>query len=265
MAKKIITAFFTFCVTLSMTQYVAATAPVIDFQANGKYIRSYYLQLMKKPFINNGKKKALIIGDSHAQDFLNGVHENGYLSQYQISTRYIPTRCQIYLGQNQTQYLLPKDRALCAKSDSLLQAQKQIAEADLVILSSKWRDWSAKALPQTIKNLNLTPRQKLIVIGTKSFGRYQPNKYTHLSKEALLGLRSNVDKDQNSINSVMTETLSKNIFVNLHQVVCGASNTCPVFTDQLQPISIDGGHLTKDGARYVGEKLFKHALLASIK
>ncbi|MEE9444469.1 MAG: SGNH hydrolase domain-containing protein [Cocleimonas sp.] len=265
MAKHFKKSFITLFTTLVLVLSVDAELLPVDLKANGKYIRTLYLQLMKKPFVANRKKKALIIGDSHAQDFLNGVYENGYLSQYQISTRYIPTRCQIYLGHEYAKHLLPKDKVLCAKSDSLLQAQKQIAEADLVILSSKWRGWAAKALPQTIKNLKLSSKQKLIVIGTKSFGRYLPNQYTHLSKNALLSLRSHVDKDQNSINSVMTATLSKNIFVNVHQIVCGTSNTCPIFTDKLQPISIDGGHLTKDGARYVGKKLFKHALLASIK
>jgi hypothetical protein len=250
--------------TLFSLSVYAESAP-IDLKSNAKYIRSYYLQLMKKPFISNGKKKILIIGDSHAQDFLNGVHENGYLTQYQISTRYIPTRCQIYLGNIYTKFIKPEDKALCAKSDNLLLAKKQIAEADVVILSSKWRDWSAKALPQTIKNLKLSKKQKLIVIGTKSGGRYEPNKYSHLSREALLHSRTKVDKGQDTINNKMKSTLDKSIFVNLQQVVCGSSNTCPVFTNHLQPISIDGGHLTKEGARYVGEKLFHHSLLASIK
>ena len=261
MAKHLKIFFITTLLSLSIH---AESAP-IDLKANAKYIRTYYLELMKKPFIANGKKKILIIGDSHAQDFLNGVHENSYLTQYQISTRYIPTRCQIYLGNNTAKFIKPVDKALCAKSDNLLLAKKQIAEADVVILSSKWRDWSAKALPQTIKNLKLSKKQKLIVIGTKSFGRYLPNKYSHLSREALLHSRTKVDKGQDTINNKMKSTLDKSIFVNLQQVVCGSSNTCPVFTNHLQPISIDGGHLTKEGARYVGEKLFHHSLLASIK
>jgi hypothetical protein len=246
-------------------QWVNATAFAIDLQANGKYIRSHYLKLLKKPFIQNGKKKALIIGDSHAQDFLNAVHENGYLSQFQISTRYIPTRCQIYLGKDYLKYLLPIDKALCMNSDNLLKAQKQIAEADLIILASKWRDWSAKALPQTIKNLGLAKKQTLIVIGTKSFGRYNPERYNGLSKPQLIKLRTPIDNGQSEINTIMSTTLSPSIFVNVQKTVCGSANTCPLFTDHLKAISIDGGHLTKEGARFVGQKLFKHPLLIDLR
>ncbi len=255
----------TLFLALPLPLSVNATPAPPDLKENGKYIRTYYLQLMKKPFVANGKKKALIIGDSHAQDFLNGIHENGYLSQYQISTRYIPTRCQIYLGLDYAKHLLPKDKTLCAQSDSLRLAEKQIAEADLVILSSKWRDWSARALPQTIKNLKLSEKQKLIVIGTKSFGRYLPKQYAHLSKQDLMSLRTPVDKDQSSINNNMIATLDKDIFINLHKIVCGSTDTCPVFTNNLKPISIDGGHLTKDGARFIGEKLFTHSQLALLE
>ena len=254
-------------VFLTLSTCVSASADIskADKKSNGNYIRSYYLQLMKKPFIEDDKKKALIIGDSHAQDFLNSVHENGYLSQYQISTRYIPTRCQIYLGSHYDKLVEPNDRLLCNKSDSLSLAQEQIAQADLIILSSKWRDWSAKALPQTIKNMKLSPKQKLLVIGTKSFGRYDAKKYSHLSKDALLQSRAQIDKDQSHMNNAMALLLNKDIFVNLHKIVCGNSESCPVFTDTLKPISIDGGHLTKEGALFVGKKLFTNRLLSQLK
>lgn len=250
---------------LSFSVSTHADLSKAERKSNGNYIRSYFLQLMKKPFVESKKRKALIIGDSHAQDFLNSVHENGYLSQYQISTRYIPTRCQIYLGSNYDKFVAPADRLLCEKSDSLLLAREQIAQADLVILSSKWRDWSAKALPQTIKNLKLLANQKLLVIGTKSFGRYDPKKYSNLSKEALRQIRAPIDENQIHINSAMASSLSTDIFVNLHKIVCGDTESCPVFTGTLKPISVDGGHLTKDGARFVGKKLFNSKLLAQLK
>ena len=147
--------------------------PNNNHSETGEYIRKAFLDHLKKPFNSDYKfdpsykKKVLIIGDSHAQDFLNGVIENNFLSQYQLSTRYIPTRCQIYLSNNMARYLKSSDKNLCKNSDNLLKAKAQIEQADILILVASWRKWSALALPQTIENLRLSPSQKLLIIGGK--------------------------------------------------------------------------------------------------
>ncbi len=215
--------------------------------------------MMNKPFEASVKKKALLIGDSHAQDFLNSVLENGILVNYQISTRYIPAQCQIYLGDaaKAARYIAPKDKTLCKKSDSLAKAKQQIAEADVVILAAFWREWAAKALPQTIKNLNLSAQQKLFVIGRKSFGKVAIRKYLRMPEDKLRNLRNKVDGKQTAINHLMQTTLDSDVFVNVQKLVCGDSESCPVFTNDMKLISFDGGHLTKDGARYMGKLLFQ--------
>ncbi|KAG1650465.1 putative peptidoglycan O-acetyltransferase YrhL [Nymphon striatum] len=161
-------------------------------------------------------------------------------------------------------YLERKDKVLCAKSDHLSQAKEQIAKADIVILVARWRDWSAKALPQTIKNLKLSPEKKLFVVGRKSFGKIRVRKYLRMSEEKLGALRNPVESQHNTINNLMKDTLSSEIFINLHNLVCGSSSDCPVFTNDKKLISFDGGHLTKDGARYIGDILFKNSKLAEL-
>ena len=235
-----------------------------DIKASGEYVRKRFLQIMKKPFDQADKKKALIIGDSHAQDFLNAILEGNYLSNYQISTRYIPVRCQVSFGNSAAQYIAAKDKNFCANSDSLSQAKKQIAEADLIILVANWKDWSAKLLPQTIAKLGLKQTQKLFVIGRKSFGKITVRKYMRMSDEKLAGLRNQPESQHIKINELMEQTLDKEVFVNLHQQVCGANDDCPVFTPSLKLISFDGGHLTKDGAKYIGKILFQNTLLGEL-
>ena len=239
-----------------------------DLESSGEYVRKSFLQKMKLSFSNEGenegKKKALIIGDSHAQDFLNGVLENHFLSNYQISTRYIPTRCQIYLGNNYSRYLKAEDKQLCESSDNLFLARKQIGEADLIILAASWKKWAAEELPQTIKNLHLRPQQKLIVIGRKSFSKSLVDNYQQLPKEDLLQMRNRVDEHQDLINKIMSQSLSKDVFVNIHQIICGDALSCPVFTDKLKLISFDGGHFSKNGARYVTKLLFQGSQLGAL-
>lgn len=226
--------------------------------AGGAYVRKRFLQLMKKPFDqNDSRKKLLLIGDSHAQDFLNAVMENNYLRQYQIRTRYIPTLCQLVLSQeNTSRFIEPKHRHLCNGSDDLGKMRAQIAEADSIILAANWRQWSAERLPQTIKNLQLQPRQKLVVIGRKSFGRIKARGYLRLSLNDLKVLTTKVDGHQRSINTLMKKTLSPRIFVDTQRLVCGYDDKCPVMTPGMQLLSFDGGHFTQAGARYAGQRLF---------
>lgn len=235
-----------------------------DIKVSGKYVRTRFLEIMKKPFDMEGMKKALIIGDSHAQDFLNGILENGYLQDYQISTRYIPVRCQIVLSDDAVKYIKAKDKNFCANADSLLKAKEQIAEADLIIMVANWQEWSAKQLPQTINNLGLTSSQKLFVVGRKSFGKVTIRDYLRMSGEQLRQLRNKIDDQQLKIDEIMSESLTNAVFINHHQLVCGKSEKCPIFTNDFKLISFDGGHLTKDGARYVGEVLFKNSPLGSL-
>lgn len=228
-------------------------------------MRSRFLSLMKVPFDQNeNKKKALIIGDSYAQDFFNSVVENNYLKDYQIRTRYIPVRCQIFLGNDSYRLIEPKDKVFCNKADDLAKAKEQLAEANLIILVASWKEWSAKHLAQTIKNLTIRTHQKLVVIGKKSFGRMAINKYLTMSDIELKSLRNKVDARQMEINEILRNSLGKNIFVDQHKMVCGKKETCPLFTDKMNLISFDGGHLTKDGARFIGEILFQNPILKNL-
>lgn len=234
-----------------------------DNDISGEYVRQRFLQVANVPFTTTeNKKKALIIGDSHAQDFFNSVLESNALTQYQLRTRYIPTGCQPLIDENSAQYILVKDQLSCEKADNLHLAKEQIAQADLVILVANWKEWSAKQLPATIEALKLNDDQKLIIIGRKSFGKPSIRRYLRMSEQKLLSLRNKPDGVQIKINTLMKNTLSSDVFVDLQHIICDSQETCPVFTKDAALISFDGGHLTKEGAKYVGMKLFQYAPLS---
>ncbi|MEZ5476062.1 MAG: SGNH hydrolase domain-containing protein [Thiolinea sp.] len=237
-----------------------------DNEAGGAYVRERYLKLVKVPFDKaDERKKALIIGDSHGQDFLNALVENKGLPNYQIRTRYIPNICQMYLGDEDISgFIEPRNMQLCNEADNLQQAEAQIAEADLVILVASWKAWSAERLPQTIQNLQLKPGQTLRVIGRKSFGKINVRSYLKLPVEELKALRNKVDAHQTGVNETMKKSLDAGVFVDVQQIVCGEATTCPVFTPEARLISFDGGHLTQDGARFVGKLLLQSPLLQDL-
>ncbi|MEE9328086.1 MAG: SGNH hydrolase domain-containing protein [Cocleimonas sp.] len=254
----------TFSSATSANQLRDQLVKAADIKTSGKYVRLGFLDATKSPVNPTAAKKALIIGDSHAQDFFNSVVENNYLQNYQISTRNIPTRCQVYLGNSLSEYVATKDTVFCEKSDSLKKASPQIADSEIIILVANWTEWSANKLPQTIENMHLKDDQKLFVIGRKSFGKVSIRKYLRLPEEKLQKLRNTPDSEQEKISTIMHETLKDGMFIDLQKLTCDKDGRCPVFTKELKLISFDGGHLTKDGALHIGQLVFKNSQLGKL-
>lgn len=256
--------FFISSLSLSANLLRDELVKAADVKTSGKFVRARFLAAIKEPINLQADKKALIIGDSHAQDFFNSVLENDYLNDYQLSARSIPTRCQVYLGDNLSEYVAEKDEFFCEKSDSLKKAMEQIRDMDLVILVANWTEWSATKLSKTIENMQLQDEQKLFVIGRKSFGKMAIRKYLRMSKSKLQALRNKPDHEQAKISEIMNKTLNKEMFIDLQELACDDDNTCPLFTDSMRLISFDGSHLTKDGAQYIGKLIFQNSLLGEL-
>ena len=237
--------------------------------SNNHYAFERCRSLQAKAFDTNSKKKKLIIiGDSQGCDFLNEAIENGYLKNYQIQFRFIPYACQTIPNENINDYISKKYQNYCLKTkhiDSLKKAKQQVNEADVVVFSPLWKAAVANKLPKIFHYLGIKKQQRLIVIGYKFFGKITPSKYINLSNHERRLLRNEVGKKSLEINAILSKRLGKNVtFINPHQLVCGDSTNCPVFTSDLKLISYDGRHLTKAGARYIGKILFKNTMLGSI-
>ena len=252
--------------TLSNAQASDARADILqaaDKEKNGEYVRSRFFDQIKKPFISNDKrKKMLMIGDSHAQDFYNAMLENNLKQRYQISTRRIPAICGLYLGSENISGLIEKKHvSICQKADTLATAMPQIKQADVVIIAANWKLWSAQRLSATVQNLQMKAPQKLFVVGRKSFGKLNLRSYLRLSDKELIKLRNPVYGVQREINQTMKQNLPKGMLVNIQALICKSENDCPLFTPQVKLISFDGGHLTQHGARYVGKVLLQNTPL----
>lgn len=229
-------------------------------EKTGKYVRHSFLKKMKKPFNENDNRiKMLIIGDSHAQDFYNALLENSLDQRYQIRTRRIPAICGLYMGAENISYLIDKKHVPnCQKTDTLKDAMPQIKQADVVILAANWKLWSAERLPVTIQNMQVKAPQKLFIVGRKHFGKLNLRQYLRMSDYELKQLRNPIYGSQRKINQTMKQTLSKEVFVNIQDLVCKSESDCPLFTPQVRLISFDGGHLTQSGAHHIGRVLLKN-------
>lgn len=237
-----------------------------NIAANEKYTFKYCNPLRQKPFNKKDKRrKLLLVGDSQVCDFLNSMKANGYLRNYQISVRYIPYQCQPIIYSQHKHFIARKDRALCKnkeRTDNLEEARDQIAQADVVIFSARWKLKAAQALPATLRHLRFKPHQKVIVLGGKFFGKIAIRKYLRMPDRKLMSIRNRVNGEVKRVNTLFRTKLGRRFhFIDQYKLVCESNNNCPVFTGNLELMSYDGWHLTKAGARFVGNIIYNHSIL----
>ena len=247
---------------------------LLDLQkyGNGRYVTGAFdaLASKKKRFSNETltlNRRIAIIGDSFVQDFYNMIIEGKHLTNFDIWGYYLASPCQIYLGnEDRRTFLVPAHRQLCTNAYDIKYALPMINQANIIILSSYWYLWSAQKLPNTIKVLNLTEQQQIIVIGRKDFGKVNPMLYVNKTKKFRIKQFQYPRREVIEINELLEKTIDKSIFINIQKMICtGFNQTCPLFTSDGNLISYDGLHLTKHGARYVGDLLFQNKILKNLK
>ena len=109
-----------------------------------------------------------------------------------------------------------------------------------------------------MQNLQIKAPQKLFVVGRKNFGKINLRKYMRMPADKLKQLRNAVHGEQQETNQVMKQSIDAAMFVDIQALICNSEDDCPLFTPEVRLISYDGGHLTPDGAHYVGEILLQH-------
>lgn len=258
----------TLIISLTLPLSVQAVESLVQFAnagINGNYTRTAFLALNTQPFDDQDpRRKLLIIGDSYAQDFLNMVLANHYLTHYQIRTHYTPTRCQIAFKQQAKFYVEPQDQDFCQTDNKLVQAKPSVAEANVLILVGRWKNWSARLLPYTLQQLGVKRNHRVIVIGSKDFGHVSVPKYLRLTPEQRKKLTNKVDPVALAPNQILRQKTPLYTYIDQQQLICASTTECPVFAERGELISYDGGHLTPAGAKWVGQRLFKNSPLGKL-
>ena len=242
-------------------EYLRATISLTSAE-QGAYVRGAYDAHGPGGFAVGGGPRLLVIGDSYSQDLYNMIRETGAFPGWQIALRYVLARCQIYLGPEDVAPLLaPDDRRLCAGQPSAADFVVIAREADVVIFAASWRDWSAARLPVTLAAFGFRPDQRALVLGRKRFAKVTRPMITGKDAAGLAALRANPGPEHLAIVARMRETLPAGQLIDSQRLICGGVD-CPLFTPEGALISIDGAHLTREGAKYVGTLLFADPLLA---
>ena len=232
----------------------------------GRYVRKNFLLHRDHKF--NEKSilmKILIIGDSYAQDFVNMGIESNSFENFEISTFYTKPECGLYFGTRDVSFNIAKKyKRVCGKERVINDLFKHnLINTDIVVLSSNWRLWDSMLINETIKNFDLKNNQTFLIIGKKNFGHID---LKVLQKEKLIleNINNRVNEDFIEINNQMKNMIDKNNFVDIHKIHCESKDNCSIFTKNFKLISYDGSHLTKNGAKELGFKVFNSEPLKSL-
>ncbi|OXR50240.1 hypothetical protein PuT2_05640 [Pusillimonas sp. T2] len=234
-----------------------------DIGLQSNYVSSRFGGL-QQGFVSDSRRKVLILGDSFAEDFVNVIYESGRWEDAQIRTVYIPAVCQIVdVEQSVIQYIAVVDRPACARNPTVRSSKALVEQADIVILAASWSKWAAELLPETIEKMSLESDQRLFVIGPKSFGTVNIAELLALGEVSRGSIRHQPSAEILEVNRILGEGVRPESFVDQIATICGDDFKCPVVTPDDELISYDGSHLTKEGAKYIGRRLFDASVLAT--
>jgi hypothetical protein len=236
----------------------------ILYKKKNLFYYSFDLFCFKTSILN---RRIALIGDSFAKDFYNMIIEGKHLINFDICVYPVAVDCQIYLGnEDRNIFIGATYKKLCTNAHDIKYALSIIRQANIIILSSRRFLWSSKRLPNTLQLLNLSKQQQIFVIGSKNFGKVNPMLYVNKTKQFRIKQYQYPSRGFILINQLLEKTIDKSIFVNVQKMICtGFNQTCPLFTPDGKLISYDGYHLTKFGARYVGDIIFKNKPLKKLK
>lgn len=238
-----------------------------DRKTMGRYVYSRHEQYENLPFAEDGRPKVLIVGDSYAQDLVNMLAENGALDQVSLSVHEIAAPCgNLYLDTDFTHLIAAKHRNRCLGDGWYegVDVQRRLREADVVFLVSAWIAWVAERLPSSLDNLRDAFDARFVLVGGKSFGKIDLRRYLDWTDDDKRAFRNRVADGHTETNRVLSERFDDETFVDLTLLFCGSHRDCPIFTSDLELVSYDGRHLTREGAAHLGEKLLTHPLIADV-
>lgn len=243
-----------------VNRYPAADVRIMtQFEQVSAYSEAAYNAAQFRPFDTSGRRKVVIAGDSHARDFYNMVRESGLEQHYQFSTKRINAECgNLMVEQDLSAFIPPLREERCRVMGRLDHPKLQalLREADEVWLTARWFEWVIDYLPETIANLEKTYRVKVRVFGPKHFGNIDLKGALAIPASQRTAHTQAADPYFVEMNERLRSKVSPTHLTELLDPFCqGHHDTCRLFTDEGLIVTIDGGHISEAGAKFLAPTL----------
>ena len=187
------------------------------------------------------RMRVLVIGDSFARDFINMGLETGHLDPQALSLA----------GFGDCARLGPPARA-------------RIMRADFIVIVRRIEPDQIRCLASRVRTLREFTSVPIVVISRKSFG-YNNNAVMLLPERLRYTWRVRPSAEAIAINEAMKRALPPEVYVDILALIGDAQGLVPVFTPDRKFISQDREHVTRPGARFIGEILFRHPAFAALR
>ena len=232
----------------------------LNVREEGAYaVRNFRAHKLMK-FPDNGLNNVMIVGDSYGYDFINALFEQGLEEVANYSTHHIFSRCGNLLLEGGVAKRTGQQLRNCehVKGYSEPRLAGLLAKADYLFLVSRWELWHTQWLRQSVENLQQITDAKIVIVGRKHFGIINPRALLRIPAEERLVWENTIPSTIPEVNRKIVEQ-DPPYYLDLQKILCGSTEKCRVFTPDGRLISNDGGHLSRDGARYVGERLLQES------
>lgn len=225
-----------------------------DLQAT--YVNARFNALSLKSFRQQGKARVFVIGDSFAQDLVNALYESNIAEDLDIATWHISADCgNLALPLDRMKEILNAtlfDRCQQSgwyESDAVID---HINQADLVIMTSSWTTWHLDYLAESLSRFQTRFHDRYLVIGTKSLGPINIRALLDMPKKQRYTAGFTPTANISEINTRILEIAGQSKALNIQPAFCPDPGHCMQFDAKGNLISYDGGHLTKEGATFLG-------------
>ena len=226
------------------------------------YNQRVFDSLENRTFDGSESKRVVLIGDSHAKDFLNIAIESELFVDVQFSTRQVNSECgNLYLDDYSViESYIPENRLARCRFLGWYDGEefRDILEnADEIWLVAAWKSWVVDYLPSSIESLSDDFNVPVRVFGIKNFGSISPYDLISVPASQRGIYTQSANHKSIQISSHLARVMREyEFFYPLLTPLCdGDYNQCKIFTDAGLLVSADGGHLTREGAIESAERL----------
>ena len=219
------------------------------------YNQKRFDELHFADFSSQNGKKIVLVGDSHAKDFLNIIDESELFKSYEFSTRQVNAGCGNLLlaDYSRLNKFIPLSIRERCKLLGRYEGEKFtniVNRADEIWLVSSWNSWVVELLPESLSNLKDTFGKPIRVVGQKNFGSIIPKTAIGLPHSSREKYSHPVVPNESEVADILDAKLENfDRYYPIMDMLCGGSRVyCSIFTDDGLLMSVDGGHLTREGA-----------------